>query len=473
MFSHRALPEDSPPPSGRSLGSCHADLRSPNAPWALSATAREPLVGARPGVTAPLATPLAPCLQDPQGAGEALCEAGGVAVCPVGVVGPPARGLQPRHQPAPPPRSVRLTPGGEALPGVPSLRPRGPASERVLPRPILPPAQRAPPKLAAGLRGRAVPTARAHPRLLRRPLPSAWPSPRAPRLVAAVRLGLMRTRPHTIVRVSDQARCASPAPLDPGLEPPLPGLGPIPLGQDRGEAPPGRGPRRWRQHLALRVQPPGGEPRLEQPPQGSVREALCPHPAPPLVLEGVEDAAESRFAPPGVSPPWPLDRPWVSRVHGPNRWPLSLAPIAEILLVEGGEQAPEPTPAAGRSRGHRVPSDRWARALFPLPRATRGRLAASRCGAAARARPRIDAVRGRVAALTPAVLGSRLLAPSRLGANPLPSRELLPSLRARSGRLAGGLRPSCPPRGPVQRREACPPRPLVTALGPSSQPRGF
>jgi hypothetical protein len=233
VFSHRALQEYSPPPSGRSLGSCHSGLRSPNDPWSLDAQAREQLFVARPGVTAPLATPVEPCLQDPHGAGEELFEAGEVAVYPVVVVGPPALGMHPRKQPSPTQLSVLLTPWGEARQGVPLRLPRGPASEMVFPRSILPPATREPQKLEAGLLGRAWPTARDDPRLLRRPLPSACPEPLAQRLVEAVRLCLMRKRTHTIVRVSDQARLSSTSPRDPFLEPPIQCIVPVHMRKDR------------------------------------------------------------------------------------------------------------------------------------------------------------------------------------------------------------------------------------------------
>src|SRR5882724_8125859 len=119
VFSHRALQEYSRPQSGLYPGSCQPGLGSPNNPWSLDLKAREQLRVASPGVTAPLATPIAPLLQDPHGAEEELFEAGKVAVDPVVVVVPTELGIEPRQQHSPTLMSVRLAPWGEALQGVP------------------------------------------------------------------------------------------------------------------------------------------------------------------------------------------------------------------------------------------------------------------------------------------------------------------------------------------------------------------
>ena len=226
VCSHRALPAYARPPSGRDPGSGPPGRGAPTKPWSRDLTARAPLLIASPGVTAPVATPMAPLLQEPHGAEDALVEAGNVAVAPVVVVVPPALGLEPRQQPPPTLLSGRLAPWGDARQRGPARRPRGPAVELVLPLPSLPPAQLAPQPLDAGLGSRWVPTKRAHSRLLRRQLPSDVSEPLASRLGEACGVCLLLTRPHTIVGVSEPARLSSTASRAPRLEPPIEGIGP-------------------------------------------------------------------------------------------------------------------------------------------------------------------------------------------------------------------------------------------------------
>jgi hypothetical protein len=364
----------------------------------------------------------------------------------------------PRPPPSPTQLSVLLTLVGEALQGVPSRLPRGPASAMVLPRPILPPATREPHTRDAGLLGRALPTARDDPRLRRRPLPSACPEPLAPRLVEAVRRCLRRQRPHPIVRVSEPARRSSTSPRDPVLAPQLQGIVPGHLRQARGDAPPWRGPRRWRPHLALRVPHPGVAPLLDQPPQGAVIEALCHHAAHPRVSTGVAEAWDLRCDHPVVSPPWARERPGVDRLQGPNRWPIALATAPALLRVDGGAEArARPLPPLrldGRDPprsplavllGDLGPSDPWGAVARPLPALPQvpevrfqGRLVRVRAH-------RIDAVGGLWADLTPAVLEPRRREPPVEVATPI--RRGAFGLRCSA--LPGGWPGVAAPSGPV------------------------
>ena len=174
VFSHRALQVDSRPQSGRGLRGGHAGLRSPNDPWSCYLKALDQLLVAGPVVAAPLATPVELLLKDTHGAVEELLKTGKVAVDPVVVVVSTELGIQSCKQHWPTLMSVRLAPLGEALQGVPSLLPRGPAVEMVVPRPILPPATLETQKLEAGLCYRWLPTTRDHSRLLRRQLQSEF-----------------------------------------------------------------------------------------------------------------------------------------------------------------------------------------------------------------------------------------------------------------------------------------------------------
>jgi hypothetical protein len=93
------------------------------------------------------------------------------------------------------------------------------------------------------------------------------------------------------------------------------------------------------QPLALRIQHSCLEPFLDLPPQRSVLSPLGPHPDPPGLNAGVEEAVEVRFDHPVLSLPLALERPFVHCVQGSNVGPLPLATAPEILLVEACEDA--------------------------------------------------------------------------------------------------------------------------------------
>jgi hypothetical protein len=468
VVSHRALQEDSRPPSGRYPGRGQPGLGSPHTPWSRDLKAREPLRVASPGVTAPLATPIAPRRPDPHGAADNLVEAGTVAADPGGVVVPTERGLEPRTQHPPTRLSGRLAPWGDALQRVPSRRPRGPAVERVVPRPRLPPATRAPQTLDAGLGSRWVPTQREHARLLRRPLQAEVSSPLASRRVDAFGVFRRLNCTPTIVCVSAQARLASTSSLDPRLAPPRSGIVPGPRREDRGDAPPVWGPRHRLEPLAVCVPHPGGAPLLDQPSPRVVLEARRQPPDPPLVLDVVEDAVEIRVHPPVVSPTWARARPGVPRVQRAQMWPLPLTTPPALRRVEGGAEARHrPLPQGirdGRSPhrsqlallvGASVPSDPCGAVALPLqsrPPWPDGLAQGLRVRCRPSAVPR---------------------GASHRGGEPDPSRGLWPSLRSPAGRWAWGRRSVLP--GPCCRcrlRLPVRPCPRWTAL-PSSESSGW
>jgi hypothetical protein len=210
-------------------------------------------------------------------------------------------------------------------------------------------------------------------------------------------------------------------------------------------------------HLAIRVPPTGVEPLLEQPPPCSVSEALCHHPDHPRVLDGVEEAWDSRFDHPGVSPTWARARPFVDRLQGPNLWPISITTAPAILRVDGGEEArdrhrpqrildgryPQRSQRAVLL-GEIVPSDPFGAGALPLPSLHQWPEVRFQ-GLLVRVRAHLlDAVGGLLAAITPAVLEPRLREP--------PVEVATPLLRVAFGLLGSALQggvpgvsdPSCP-----------------------------
>jgi len=350
-----------------------------------------------------------------------------------------------------------VPPWGDALQGVPSRRPRGPAVARVVPRPSLPPATRAPHTRDAGLCSRWVPTQRAHARLRRRPRPAECSSPLAERLAEAVGVCRLLTGPHPIVGVSEPAGLASTAARAPRRAPPISGLGPVPRRAARGADPPWWGPRPRMSPLAVGVQPPGVAPRLDPPSPRLVIAALRQHPAHPRVMAVVADAWALRVSHPVVSPTVARDRPVVHRVHRAPGWPLPLTTPPALRRVAGGEAARDrPRPPCIRDGrdphrsplamlgGDRVPSDQVGEVTRPLPArhpwpAVRAPVRRVRWRA-----HRIAAVGGLVAEITPAVRPPCRVEP--------PSEVAPPILRVACGLLGstlpGGVpgvsEPSCP-----------------------------
>ena len=220
---------------------------------------------------------------------------------------------------------------------------------------------------------------------------------------------------------------------------------------------PWRGPRRWMQHLAIRVQHPCFEPLLDQPQQCSVIEALCQHPDHPLVIDVVEEASDIRFDHPGASPKLARDRPCVYRVQGPHLWPLSIATAQKILLVEGGEEArdrqrqqlildgryPQRSQLAVLF-GDIVPSDPCGSVALPLQSLhqwpdVRFQVLLVRVRAHL-----IDAVGGLLADITPAVLEQLLIEPPVEVANPILRVAFGLLCYALQGGVPGVSEPSCP-----------------------------
>src|SRR6266850_2784928 len=166
--SHRALQVYSRPQSGLGFRGCHSGLRSPNDPWSFDLEVRPSLVGARPVVAAPLATPIEPLFQNPQGLGEERLEPGKVAGHSVVVVIPAELGIEPRQQDPQSQMAVLPTPLGEPLPGVSKLLAGGSACDLGFPYPVLVPATLESQKRNAGLRGWGLPADGHDPRLLGR-----------------------------------------------------------------------------------------------------------------------------------------------------------------------------------------------------------------------------------------------------------------------------------------------------------------
>ena len=172
-----------------------------------------------PGVTGALATPLEPLPHNPAGFGEALLQAGGVAMDSVVVVVPAEVGVEPLEQPWEPEGAVLLTPRGAALQSGPAFLPCGPAFEVLLPRTLLAPPTLAPQKLDAHVPGLSVPTARDEPCLGRRPRPSDLLQPSPQHVVAAFRIGWVCERAPEIGRVAPPTRVAPTVPVAPFCNP--------------------------------------------------------------------------------------------------------------------------------------------------------------------------------------------------------------------------------------------------------------
>jgi hypothetical protein len=125
---------------------------------------------------------------------------------------------------------------------------------------LLPPSARKPPQLEAGSPGSAVATARAQPRLGRRPRQSDLLSPVPQHVVEAFCLCWSVDRADDLIRVADEARLPSTGLLDPCFHPEGQHGGQNHRGQEGCYRAPWRGAGRRVEPLALGVEPPSLEP---------------------------------------------------------------------------------------------------------------------------------------------------------------------------------------------------------------------
>jgi hypothetical protein len=135
------------------------------------------------------------------------------------MVGPPACGAQPLAASWPPQVPRLLAPRGEAFQRGPAWRAGGAALEVRFPLALRPPSARKPPQRDAGAPGSAVATARAQPRLGRRPRQADLLSPVPQHVVEAFCLCWSVDRADDLIRVADEARLPSTGLLDPCFHP--------------------------------------------------------------------------------------------------------------------------------------------------------------------------------------------------------------------------------------------------------------
>jgi hypothetical protein len=315
-----------------------------------------------------------PLHPEAHGPGEELWPARVVAR-PAIVAGiPPPVGVElPDHVPHP--MATRLpAPGREPLDCAAPGLPRRAAFPRGLARTGGAPAQLKAAAVNAGAAPGLLAAQRDYPRLVRRHFPPTLAQPWPQLAIAGLGVGLLSQRGHLLLRVADQPRLATTAGLDHLLKPPVAGIVPIPVGQDRRADAAWRGPRRRMHDLAVGLQHAGRQP-LPPPPRTPLQ-ALFHHPDPPAVRDGLTAPLDGRFHHDVVRPTLALDRQLVDGVPCSTRGPLPIATAQAVLLVDGVE-APRDRALPQLSFHGRAPE----RAALPV--ALRAVVPLDACGAVA------------------------------------------------------------------------------------------
>jgi hypothetical protein len=325
----------------------------------------------------PLTAAMEPWAQEPPRTGEALLQTGSVPVDAIVVVVPAPLGVQLPAPVFPPVATLLLAPVGHPLARVSPLLARRPAREVGLTGSVGPPATRNAQTVDADVAGHLRPGERDHPRLVRRPLQPERAQPWAHFLVEPLRVGLRRTRAHTIIRVTPQARLAPTAGLDPLVTPPVQRIGPIHMRQDGCETTRPAVSRSLEAGPVHRSPAPRLEPLPDQPQARAVCPARCQPPPPPALLDGVEAPRDVGFYHHVRPPTWTRHGQPIHGVPRSHRWPVPLATTQAILRREGWPSPRDGAwppllrgvggPSGGRDRRPGLP----ARTDEGLPRAWR------------------------------------------------------------------------------------------------------
>ena len=195
--------------------------------------------------------------------------------------------------------------------------------------------------------------------LLRGALPGELPPSRRARRGEPCRLAADPTGADQSVGVAAAHRRAATVGLDHVCTPQGQRLRPRDVGHHGRADPPVRDPGVRVAHPALRLQPPGLQPRPEPAQQGPGIAAQPPQPPPPVRVPGVANAVTIGLSPSAIPPVWPVPGPVTDRRPGPAAGPVSSTTPHNLRLVarvqEAGAGRLEPRGGAHReAAGPRV-----------------------------------------------------------------------------------------------------------------------